>query len=427
MLRNKNAIKIFCFLIILGVFSSIAFAINEQKDSIPTLEDYLNSIDTNTENTNNNYYNIDEYNNDYQDYDNDNYDYDYNDYNDYDYYDYDYYDYDNYDYENYDYEDDYEDVNSYEDIDSNNYDYDYDYDYDNYEVYDENNYDWSNYNYSSYYDSNDFSFYDGDSSFTYNDFYNNEGYAKEEHIPGEKFLKTPTTIQYTFDIGDKYPKYTDTGAFATKEDLVGINELKEFLKQISVIKNAKYIEDNDKVMALIDEELIVLDSNKVTGEMLEKIFEDTLIKVKIQPTRAGGKYNLADYLESNGEIPIRVNGEKIKLITAPIIDNSKVLFPIRSIGEALGAEVSWDNKKSEAVIEKDDKIIIFKENSDIVTINEKEYLITNKANLNHEERRLLSVIKIITNELGATMEWDAKDLVLDINTPQEEVDLDADF
>lgn len=345
--------------------------------------------------------------------------------------------YDEYD-DYYDYQDNYNfgDFDGYDDFDDSYYDDYYDDDWvDNFIIpEDTTDYDDYNYDYSYDYSYEDFDYgifnympYGEDDFIFYDDFFYDELEKEEEHIPGKKFLKTPKTIQYTFDKDSQYPKYIDTGITVSDEAAIDGDMLKELFRQISVRKNIKIVEDLNRVMALVDGKLIIVEGNVTDGETLEKLFEETSISVKVQPTRAGGKFNLADYLEYKGEILVEVNGEKINLISDPVIENSRVLFPIRSIGEAMGADVKWDKEKQEAVIKKDNKTIIFKANSDIVTVDGVEYLLSNKTNLNTEEKRLLSVLRLLVNELDGEMYWDRTNSILKIETAQEEINPDADF
>lgn len=319
---------------------------------------------------------------------------------------------------------DYQDGYNFEDFESHDDDYNW---VDDFTIPD----DTPDYNYD-YYSYDDFDFgvfeympYSEEDFFFMDDYF--EEFEEEEHIPGEKFLKTPKTIQYTFDKNNQYPKYIDTGISVSDEAGIDGDMLKELFRQISIRKNIKIVEDINRVMALLDGKLVVVEGSVTDGETLEKLFEETSVKVKIQPTRVGGKFNLADYLEYKGEILVEVNGEKINLISDPVIENSRVLFPIRSIGEAMGADVKWDKEKQEAIVKKDNKTIVFKADSDIVTVDGVEYLISNKTHLNTKEDRILSVLNLLVNELDGEMYWDRTNSILKIETAQEEINPDADF
>lgn len=316
-----------------------------------------------------------------------------------------------------------EDYNHSQDYEDYNYNY-----YDNYSDYD-NYYD--NFNYSNIYDdyNNSYDDFFYSDNFEYEDFgsdldWGYGEYEKEEHIPGENFLKTPKTIQYTKDTTSKYPTFIDTGIKVEEDDTVDIEGLKELFRQISVKENIKIVEDINRVMVLANGKVDIVIGRITKVEELEEILENMDITLKSQDTRAGGKFNLADYLEYKKEVIVEVNGEGIKLLIDPRISNSRVLFPIRSIGEAMGADVSWDTEKAEATLKKDDKEIILSADSDVVIINEKEYLISQETNLDKKEERLFSLIGLIVEEFDGEMSWNSNKLVLEIVSPQDIVDLD---
>lgn len=389
------------------------------EDDIPNVNEYYNEIE--------NYFDEPSVGNDNANYiENDN---TFNNEDDY---------YDDY----YDYQDDY-DFGNFDDYDDDGYDYNDNYEDDYYDDY--SDYDWTNdftfpnetntnhdYNYDYSYEDFDYGIFDympypDDGFVFYDDYFEDEFEEEKEHVPGEKFLKTPNTIQYTFDKNSKYPKYFDTGIKVSDETGIDGDMLKELLRQLSVKKNIKIVEDLNRAMALVDGKLIILEGNVTDGKTLEKLFEETSISVKVQPTRAGGKFTLADYLEYKGEVIVEVNGEKVNLITDPVIENSRVLFPIRSIAKAMGANVEWNEKTKEAIVKKDGKTIVFKADSDIVTVDGVKYLISNKTSLNKEANRILSVLNLLVNELDGEMYWDRTNSILKIETPQEEINPDADF
>jgi hypothetical protein len=293
---------------------------------------------------------------------------------------------------------DYEDNGSYEDY----FDYTFE-DFDGYVDSGYENYDW------------DYS----DSSFDSLNGYGME--EKEKYVPGSKFLKTPKTIQYTLDSDSKYPKYIDTGIMVSDEKNIKIEDVKEVFRQIAVRKNAKFIEDTDKVMVLLDGKIVIAKGNVNNIETLKTIFKDTPIKITVQNTRAGGKFNLADYLERKGEIPIKVNGKKIKPSISPIIDNSKVLFPIKPIVEALGGKINWNGTK--ATITNGDKKITLTKDSDIAIVNGEEYLLSNPAKTD-TKGNIMSLLNLVITKLGGEMSWNTTTLTLYINTPHKEVNLD---
>ena len=277
------------------------------------------------------------------------------------------------------------------------------------------------------YDIPDYNFQDFESYNPYSDVdFNFDGYMdydptnptnekEEPKKPGDNFLKTGQTVQFLLKSEQKYPIYKDTG-IKPVDGKIDLDSMKDIIRQIAISKNGKVIEDTDRSMILIDGKLIITGKNDLDAKNFIDKFNGTSVKVLIQDTRAGGKFNVVDYMEIMQRLVVKINDKKVILITDPIIDNSRALLPVRSIATELGANVTWDNEKKEAVVTKDDKRIVFKGNSDIVNVNNKNYLLTHKTQIHPVEMRMLSTIRLLVVELGGTMKWDTSNLELIINS-----------
>jgi hypothetical protein len=53
-------------------------------------------------------------------------------------------------------------------------------------------------------------------------------------------------------------------------------------------------------------------------------------------------------------ISVVVNGKPVALDTAPVVSDGRVLVPVRAIGEAIGADVQWDEKTQTITLKKGD-------------------------------------------------------------------------
>lgn len=53
---------------------------------------------------------------------------------------------------------------------------------------------------------------------------------------------------------------------------------------------------------------------------------------------------------SKKQVQILLNGKPVNFDVSPMIDNGRVLVPLRAIGEALGAEVNWDGQNQEVTL-----------------------------------------------------------------------------
>lgn len=274
------------------------------------------------------------------------------------------------------------------------------------------------------YNPGDFDFYDPiDGSSSIFDPFEDE---EDEREPGEDFLKTGKTIHYAYGEIGKYTQYIDTGIKVPEGGNISYNQLMDLFSRISVEQGWKIIKDLDKMMIHKDGEIVIVGNKTLTENSIQKMFKDTDITIKIQDTRAGGKFKIADYLEMYGEIDVMVDGKKIILDSDPQLVNSRALLPIRSIGEALGAVVTWDRENQEATIVKDEINIIIPLNKSTITVNDQDYLLSEYTKIDKEDHRLLSIITLIVKELDAEIHWDSVEnaLVIKSNQTGEKINLD---
>lgn len=89
---------------------------------------------------------------------------------------------------------------------------------------------------------------------------------------------------------------------------------------------------------------------------------------------------------------------------APQIIGSTTMIPFRFLGEALGAEVSWDNTLKQATFEKEGTVII-------LTIGKKEALVNGKtvtmevAPVNLQGKTMVP-LRFVSEYLGAAVDYD---------------------
>lgn len=252
---------------------------------------------------------------------------------------------------------------------------------------------------------------------------------QEVKEPGSTFKKADKTIQYFFGEAEKYQKFTDTGIKVFANGDVEYDAAVGLLERISIERKVKVVKSETKAMLLFDGKLVVIEKDNMNLNSMIEAFKGTSLNIVVQNSRSGGKYNIADYLEFTGTLPVKINGVDIVLLASPKLVNSKALLPIRSIGEGLGAEVLWDQKNKKATVKRDDIKIVFTMDKDIVDVNGTTYLITEKTFLDNDEYRLLSVIRLIVKELNASMHWDSSQnvLIIENNEAPEKVNLDANF
>ncbi|NLU27895.1 MAG: copper amine oxidase N-terminal domain-containing protein, partial [Hungateiclostridium thermocellum] len=127
------------------------------------------------------------------------------------------------------------------------------------------------------------------------------------------------------------------------------------------------------------------------------------------------------------ELPIRVvvNGTKINFPDAePFIDeNSRTQVPIRFVGEALGANVSWDGNTKKVTITLNGKKVVLQIGNKNYEVNGQQKQMDTVALL--KESRTFVPVRFVSEALGATVKWNAniRTVYIDMNgdvTPSPE-------
>jgi hypothetical protein len=119
------------------------------------------------------------------------------------------------------------------------------------------------------------------------------------------------------------------------------------------------------------------------------------------------------------ELPIRVvvNGAKINFPDAePFIDeNSRTQVPIRFVGEALGADVSWDGNTRKVTITLNGRKVVLQIGNKNYEVNGKQNQMDTVALL--KESRTFVPVRFVSEALGATVKWNAniRTVYIDMN------------
>ncbi|MFA5523811.1 MAG: N-acetylmuramoyl-L-alanine amidase family protein [Tissierellales bacterium] len=124
---------------------------------------------------------------------------------------------------------------------------------------------------------------------------------------------------------------------------------------------------------------------------------------------------------SQNFVNVSVNGKKADVPTAnvifdgkpietdipPIILNDRTLVPIRSIGDHLGAEVSWNQETKEARVKTENQEIILKVNSNMVLVNgESQEIPYGVPAILVNDARIMVPLRFVSEVFGCTVEWD---------------------
>lgn len=106
------------------------------------------------------------------------------------------------------------------------------------------------------------------------------------------------------------------------------------------------------------------------------------------------------------EINLIINSVPVNTGAKPIIKNGRTLAPIRIISESLGASVDWDKATQKVTITKGSDIIEMTINKPQVKVNGKTSVLE-QAPILHSNSTMLP-LRFIGESLGCLVEWDSK-------------------
>ncbi|MED0674807.1 Copper amine oxidase N-terminal domain-containing protein [Aneurinibacillus thermoaerophilus] len=113
-------------------------------------------------------------------------------------------------------------------------------------------------------------------------------------------------------------------------------------------------------------------------------------------------------------IVIKINGKIMITNQKPIIINNRTVVPLRSIFEALGAEIKWDAKKQTVYATKGNRKVMIKIGDQNAVVNGKKVKLNQKATI--VNNRTMVPLRFVSEALGASVEWDAKNATVHIKT-----------
>jgi len=113
-----------------------------------------------------------------------------------------------------------------------------------------------------------------------------------------------------------------------------------------------------------------------------------------------------------------IDGQAVTFDVAPVIDNGRVLVPLRAIFEQMGAKVSWDDATKTATAAKGEVTVIVKLGSTSPTINGAVKTIDVPAKL-VEGGRILAPLRFVCEAFGGVVSWNQDTYVASVDTTGE--------
>ncbi len=103
-------------------------------------------------------------------------------------------------------------------------------------------------------------------------------------------------------------------------------------------------------------------------------------------------------------IKLFLNGKRLPTDVAPVIENSRTLVPIRVITENLGATVAWDPAKREVLVEKEDTSVLMGIDYPYVCINNQTQAIDVAPKI--MDGRTMVPIRFLAETFRLNVDWD---------------------
>ncbi|HWQ76722.1 MAG TPA: stalk domain-containing protein [Syntrophomonas sp.] len=110
-----------------------------------------------------------------------------------------------------------------------------------------------------------------------------------------------------------------------------------------------------------------------------------------------------------------IDGQQVSFDAAPVIDNGRVLVPLRAIFEQMGARVDWDEDSATAAAVKGDVTVKVTVGSTAPTINEETRTIDVPAQM--MDSRVYAPLRFVCEAFGGTVTWDQDTYVASVTTP----------
>lgn len=191
-----------------------------------------------------------------------------------------------------------------------------------------------------------------------------------------------------------------TSVFAQDNTTTAEKEKKETATKVTGLENALQNVKNETARQAIM--TAIQKQNVITGD-----------NVTVTPAPAKDKTEKTEK-EKQGVVTVKINGKIMIADQQPIIINGRTVVPLRSIFEALGADIKWDNIKQTVHAVKDKNKVEVKIGDLTAVVNDKKVKLDQKAFM--VNNRTMVPVRFVSEALGADVQWDAKNLTIHITT-----------
>ncbi|HIV86328.1 MAG TPA: copper amine oxidase N-terminal domain-containing protein [Candidatus Monoglobus merdigallinarum] len=108
----------------------------------------------------------------------------------------------------------------------------------------------------------------------------------------------------------------------------------------------------------------------------------------------------------SADISVYINNDRLELPNAPYLENDRTMVPMRSIFEALGAAVEWNDITSEATALKDGTVITLRIGGTVMFVNGEAVALGAPAALRDDLTYV--PLRAVSEALGCEVRWDGE-------------------
>ncbi|MEN6461157.1 MAG: N-acetylmuramoyl-L-alanine amidase [Syntrophomonas sp.] len=158
---------------------------------------------------------------------------------------------------------------------------------------------------------------------------------------------------------------------------------------------------------------------KIPSDTIAFVRSDLVSKVDAEESVPAAGTNISVSSGSTTQdISVILDNKSLSFEVEPVIENNRVLVPLRAIFEAMGAVVEWQQTNNRAVAAKGNTTVVLPLNSTHPTINEEIQTIDVPAKV--VQQRILAPLRFVGEAFGGQVTWDQASLTVKMQSPAAE-------
>jgi hypothetical protein len=131
---------------------------------------------------------------------------------------------------------------------------------------------------------------------------------------------------------------------------------------------------------------------------------------------------------NEGDIKVFIDREEVRFGVPPVFFNNRLLVPMRTMLEALGAEISWDGETGTVTARREDRIVMLKIKEPYALVNDKLVELDVPATI--IQGSTMVPLRFFSEFLGLQVRWNAEQRTVDVESsvfiPFERPDQDTE-